>query len=297
MASQKTVLVGGATGRLGAVVPALLDRGHNVRALTRETGSPAAENLRELGAEVVYGDFDRPGSIETAGDGVDAAFFTGTAHRAGPEGEARHGKNFADAVAAAGVPHVVYSSGAGADRATGLPVFESKFALEQRIQALGLAATVLAPVYFMENVFNPWNVPLLEAGRLPVAIPPQRPLQQIPIVDVANFVALVIERPGDFIGRRIELASDELTGSEAAERLSQVLGRHVEVAQLDPDSLGPGLRALFSWLDRVGHGVDIKGLRARYPEVGWHRFEDWAAGQDWSAIPGAEIREPSGCAA
>jgi uncharacterized protein YbjT (DUF2867 family) len=297
MASQKRVLVGGATGRLGAVVPVLLDRGHSVRALTRETGSPAADKLRDLGAEVVYGDFDQPESIEIAGRGVDAAFFTGTAHRAGPEGEARRGRNFADAAAAAGVPHVVYSSVAGADQATGLPVFESKLAVEQRIQTLGLAATVLAPVYFMENVFNPWNVPVLEAGRLPVALPPQRSLQQIPIVDVANFAALVIERPGDFVGRRIELASDELTGLEGAKRLSHVLGRHVEVAQLEQDSLGPGLRALFSWLDRVGHGVDVKGLRARYPDVGWHRFEDWAAGQDWSAIPGAETRQPSGCAA
>ena len=297
MASQKTVLVAGATGRFGAVVPALLDRDHTVRALTRETGSPAAAKLRELGAEVVYGDFDQPESIETAGDGVDAAFFTGTAHRAGPEGEARHGKNFADAMAAVRVPHVVYSSGAGADQATGLPVFESKLAVEQRIQTLGLAATVLAPVYFMENAFNPWNVPLLQAGKLPVALPPQRPLQQIPVGDVAKFAALAIERPDDFIGRRIELASDELTGSQAAQRLSHVLGRHIDVAQLDQDSLGSGLRALFSWLDQVGHSVDIEGLRTRYPEVGWHGFEDWAAQQDWSAIPGPAAREPSGCVA
>lgn len=297
MAPEKTVLVGGATGRLGAVVPVLFRRGHSVRALTRETGSPAAENLRDLGAEVVHGDFDRPESIEAAAGSVDAAFFTGTAHRAGPEGEARHGKAFADAVAAAGVPHVVYSSGAGADQATGLPVFESKFAVEQRIRTLGLAATVLAPVYFMENVFNPWNLPLLEAGKLPVALPPRRRLQQIPIVDVVHFAALVIERPDDFIGRRIELASDELSGAEAAERLSHVLGRHVEVAQLDLEALGPGMRALFSWLDRVGHDVDIEALRARYPEVRWHSFEDWAAQQDWSAIPGAEAREPTGCAA
>lgn len=297
MASQKTVLVGGATGRLGAVVPVLLDRGHNVRALTRQTGSPAAAILRDLGAEVVHGDFDQPESIEAACAGVDAVFFTGTAHRAGPEGEARHGKDFADAAAAAGVPHVVYASGAGADQGTGLPVFQSKFAVERRIRTLGLAATVLAPVYFMENVFNPWNLPLLDAGKLPVALPPQRPLQQIPVVDVANFAALVIERPQDFVGRRIELASDELTGSEAAERLSRVLGRHVEAAQLDQDAVGPGLRALFSWLDRVGHGVDINALRSHYPEVRWHRFEEWAARQDWSAVPGAAAREPSACAA
>ena len=45
----------------------------------------------------------------------------GTAHKAGPEGEARHGINLADAVGAAGVPHLIYVSGAGAERPTGVP--------------------------------------------------------------------------------------------------------------------------------------------------------------------------------
>ena len=276
MASQKTVLVGGATGRLGVIVRVLRRRDQTVRALTREPESPRAHALREQGAEVSYGDFDDPASVEAAARGVDAAFFTGTAHKAGPEGEARHGESFADAVAAAGVPHVVFSSGAGADQDTGLPVFESKFAVEEHIRELGLPATILAPVYFMENVFNPWNIPILQAGKLPVALPPDRSLQQTPTIDVAAFAAHVIERPDEFIGQRIELASDELTGEEAAEQLSGVLGREVEVAELDQDALGPGLRALFAWLDKVGHHVDIAGLRARYPDVRWHRFEGWA---------------------
>jgi uncharacterized protein YbjT (DUF2867 family) len=297
VASQKTVLVGGATGRLSAVVRALRSRGLGVRALTRETGSPRAEALRELGADVAYGDFDDPTRIEAAALGVEAAFFTGTAHRVGPEGEAQHGKNFADAVAAAGVPHVVFSSGAGADQSTGLPVFESKFAVEQHMRSLGLPATVIAPVYFMENVFNPWNVPLLQAGKLPVALPPDRCLQQVAVIDVANFAALVVERPDEFIGQRVELASDELTGRESAEVLSHLLGREVEVSQLDQDGLGPGLRALFSWLDRVGHHIDIEGLRARYPEVGWHGFGDWAREQDWPVVPTAAASAHSGCAA
>jgi hypothetical protein len=41
------------------------------------------------------------------------------------------------------------------------------------------------------------------------------------------------------------------------------------------------MRALFDWLDRVGHHVDISALRRRFPDVRWHRFEQWAATQDW----------------
>src|SRR5437588_320505 len=111
---HKTVLVAGATGRLGLLVEILLARGHAVRAMTRQPDSPAAERLRAIGAEVVYGDYDDAASIGQAATGIDALFATGTAHKAGPAGELRHGRNVADAAAAAGVAHLIYSSGDGA---------------------------------------------------------------------------------------------------------------------------------------------------------------------------------------
>ena len=52
MSQPKLVLVTGATGKQGgAVVEALLIRGHQVRALTRNSASSAANRLREQGLE------------------------------------------------------------------------------------------------------------------------------------------------------------------------------------------------------------------------------------------------------
>jgi hypothetical protein len=50
----------------------------------------------------------------------------------------------------------------------------------------------------------------------------------------------------------------------------------LQAEQIDFDGLPPGLRALFDWLDRVGHDVDIETLRQSRPDVGWHGYEDWA---------------------
>ena len=30
--------------------------------------------------------------------------------------------------------------------------------------------------------------------------------------------------------------------------------------------------------------VDLERLRADYPDLGWHRFSDWVAAQDWPRI-------------
>ncbi len=58
MPQSKHVLVTGSTGKQGgAVVHALLTRGHRVRALTRNAASPAANRLREQGVEIAVGDF------------------------------------------------------------------------------------------------------------------------------------------------------------------------------------------------------------------------------------------------
>ena len=267
---RKLVLVAGATGRLGAVVEVLLERGHAVRAMTRDPDSAAAERLRDLGAELAFGDFDQPASIKSAAAGVDAVFATGTAHQAGPDGELRHGRNLAEAAAAAGVPHLVYSSGDGADADSPVPLFRAKFAVEERIRSLPIRSTILAPVYFMENLFNPWNHAALEAGVFPSPIAVDVPLQQIATSDLLNFAALAIERPSEFADRRIALASDEVSAIEAARALD------LRAEHLPPEA--PGLRALFDWLERDGHHVDIGVLHDRYPEVGWHDYASWAAG-------------------
>jgi uncharacterized protein YbjT (DUF2867 family) len=275
------VLVAGATGRFRPVAEMLLDRGHRVRVGTRDLHSPPARELAALGAELVAFDFDDPVSIEEAAHGADAVFATGTAHRAGLDGEVRHGRNLADAVSAARVGHFVFSSGAGADRPTGVPIFEAKRQVEDYVNALRLPATILAPAYLMENLFNPWNVPALASGVFPSPVPPRRAIQQIPVVDIAAFAVQALEHRDDLLGQRIELASDSLTGLEEAAIISAASGRELEMRDVTPSG---GLQVLFEWLDRVGFNVDIAALRRDYPDLRWHSFSEWAHVQDWSLV-------------
>jgi uncharacterized protein YbjT (DUF2867 family) len=212
------------------------------------------------------------------------------AGRRRPDGEAQHGLALAEAVRTAAVPHLVYVSGAGAERPTGVPVFDSKRAVEERIGQLRLAAAVLAPVYFMENAFNPWNLAALGAGRFPLPLPGDRVLQQVAIEDIAAVAVLVLEQPDRFAGKRIELASDELSGRDAAAALSRATSRPFEFEEMARDALASPLRILFDWLDRVGTSVDIAGLRSAYPEIRWHRFEDWAGAQEWPSTTSSYTR-------
>ena len=34
---------------------------------------------------------------------------------------------------------------------------------------------------------------------------------------------------------------------------------------------------MYEWFIKTGYSVDIDGLRAAHPEVGWQRFTDWTA--------------------
>jgi uncharacterized protein YbjT (DUF2867 family) len=276
---RKQVLVAGATGRLGGLVDVLLARGHMVSAMTRDPGSSAAARLRDAGARIVVGDLDDPASLATAASGMNAVFATGTAHRAGPDGELRHGRNITAAVSAAGVSHLVYCSGDGAAADSPLPLFRVKHEIEEQIRSMPLAHTILAPVYFMENLFNPWNLRALRAGEFPSPIPVDMPLQQAAIADITGVAALAIERPHEFAGERITIASDELTAAQAAEALSRRIGRPFEAEQLNPAELGPGLQTLFAWLEGTGHSVDIPSLHRRYPGVSWHSYADWLGSQ------------------
>ena len=272
---RQSVVVAGATGRLGSIVHALLARGHRVTALTRTPHSPAAAGLREAGAEVRPADFDEPASIVAAARGADALFATGTAHRVGPDGELRHGLNVVDATAKAEVGHLVFVSGDGAAPDSPIPLFRTKYRVEERIRSLGINHTILAPAYFMENLFNPWNLPLLRAGSFPSPIPVGVPMQQAAVADVIAIAVLAIEAPVAFTDQRLRIASDELSAKVAADILSRAAGRPFEPTRIDLDALPPGLGTLFAWLEREGHSVDLAALRREYPEVAWHSYAHW----------------------
>src|SRR5262245_51715630 len=278
-ATPKSVLVAGASGRFGAIVEELLDRGHAVRAGVRNLDTPSAMHLRELGARPLRADYDEPATIEVAAAGVDAVIASGTAHRAGPDGEARHGQNLAAALAAADVPHLVFISGDGAAPESPVPLFRAKWQVEEAIRASGVAYTIPAPTYLMENLFNHWNLPALRAGVLPSPIPIDRPLQQTAVADLLSLVVLAIERPEELAGRRIAIASDELTADEAAKAISGVIPRVLEPRRAPSEMLPPGIRLLFEWLGSTGHSVEIEALHAEFPEVAWNTYGEWARTQ------------------
>jgi len=129
-----TVLFCGATGRFGALTASLLNRGHRVLAATRDLASPAAQRLREAGAHLVRADFDDPASLRSAAAQADAVVAAGTAHAAGPAADTRHGRNIIDAARAARASHLVYITVAGASQRTGVPIIDSKNAVEQHLR-------------------------------------------------------------------------------------------------------------------------------------------------------------------
>ena len=292
-----TVFVSGATGQQGgALARVLCERGHRVRALTREPDSPAAQELRRLGIEVARGDFEDPGSVIRAARNADAAFAVGTPYEEGPDAEVRQGRELVEALEEAAVPYIVYSSVANADLKTGIPHFESKAKVERHLSFLGVPYSIVAPVFFMENFRSPAFVSALRDGKLAMALSPHRPLGMIAVEDVATFTALAIERRSEFEGKRIDIGADELSGTETAAILADASGRRIAYEEIQRDGLNADW-AKNEWFSRERYKFDAPRLRREYPEVPWRTLREWAAAQDWSVLtasaasPGAEPKQ------
>ncbi|WP_433560708.1 NmrA/HSCARG family protein [Nocardia sp. CA-151230] len=283
-----TIAVTGATGAQGgATARALLTKGHHVRALTRFPDSPAALALRELGAQIRFADFDDRESLNAALAGVDSLFAVTTPFDTDTTVETRHGKALIDAAAAAGIDHVVFTSAAHADRDTGIPHYDSKYAIEQHLCDSGVPWTILGPAAFMDNYATGWTLDGLREGTFAWPMPADQPLTLICAEDIGAFAAHTLDRRGEFLGRRIDIAADELTPAQIASVLATALGTPVAHHQVPLDyvrSRSADLAAMFDYFTTSGLDVDTAGLRRDHPNLGWHTFTDWAAGQQWPTL-------------
>jgi uncharacterized protein YbjT (DUF2867 family) len=301
--ARDPVLVTGATGRQGgATARHLLERGWPVRAFTRNPDKPAARALAKRGAEIVRGDYDDPSSVARAVEGVHGVFSIQDWWVAGLDGEIRQGRALAEAAKQAGVKHLVYSSVGGAERASGIPHFETKWALEQYIGKLNLPATILRPVSFMENYYMPQVEKGILKGRLLDGVRADKRYQLIATDDIGAFAAAVFDRGDEMIGQAIEIAGDELTNLEIAATFSRVMGRPIKFTRLPLLIIriggGPGVSLMYKWFNQHGYEADIPRLKQTFPEVRLTGLEDWIRHEGWAEKtiyqPHAKTWDPKG---
>lgn len=286
MSQKLTVVVTGATGKQGgAVARGLLERGHKVRAITRDPNSSSAKSLAGAGASIVTASLNDTVAITKALEGATSFFAMTTPYGGAADAETKQGFAAVDAAKAAGV-HLVFTSVGSANRQTGVPHFDSKYEVEKHIAKSGLRATILAPVPFMENLY--FAKEQLAKGVYATALPPTRPHAQIAVADIGAVAVRVLEDADRFIGKRFDLAGDELTGNEALAILSRVTGRAFTYYQIPLDfvrqRMGEDAVKMYEWFDRVGFTVDRAALRREFPDVAFQDFESWAKTQDWNAL-------------
>jgi uncharacterized protein YbjT (DUF2867 family) len=191
----------------------------------------------------------------------------------------------ADAARDAGVEHFVFSSVGGAERSSGIDPWETKWEIEKHIRKLGLPATILRPVGFMDDYYIPQIETQLMKGRLLFPMRAHKPLQMIAPDDVGNFVSLAFAQPERFIGLALEIAGSELTSPEAAQVFSRVLGRRVKFHHLPLPVvrmvMGKEWHQMFTWFNNGGFQSDIPALQRDYPEVHLTSLEEWLRQEGW----------------
>ncbi len=283
---DKTVLITGATGQQGgAAIRHMLPKGWHLRALTRNSSSDTALSLARQGVELAQGDLEDLASLERAAHGVYGIYSVQNFWTVGAKREVQQGKNLADVAKKAGVAHFVYSSAGGAERNSGIGHFETKWEVEQYIRQLGLPATMIRPVAFMEDYYLEQTEIGILQGKFVDPIRADKAYQTIAVDDIGAFIALAFDRPKEFIGQALEIAGSELTNPQAAEVFSRVLGKPVEFEELPlpvlRSVLGEEYYQMYRWFNEEGFKANIAELRRRYPEVHLHTLEEWLRSEGW----------------
>ena len=281
---RRTILVTGATGTQGgAVARELIRRGYSVRGLTRNPRSERAQALKDIGVDMVKGDFDDAMSLAAAMRDVYGVFSVTLFWDYGFDKEIAHGRQMIDAAKRAGVKHFVFTSVAEADTGTGIPHFDSKYEIEKLLTASGLDYSIVRPVEFMNNIH--YSKDRVMSGILADPRSAGRRHQWIAASDIGFFVGEMFDNPDEWMGKAIDIAGDEMTIGEYANVLSECLGVDVQYQQMPwedfESALGEEMALMYRWFDQPGYRVDIAGLRERYPNL--TTMQDYLEGLGWSA--------------
>ncbi|MEN8143763.1 MAG: NmrA/HSCARG family protein [Gemmatimonadota bacterium] len=314
MAEKKIIAVVGATGAQGGgLVRAImgdLDGQFTARALTRDVSSDKAKALAALGAEVVAADVDDPESLQKAFAGAYGAYcVTFFWEHFSPDKELAQARAMAQAAKQAGVQHVIWSTLEDTrdwvplddDRMPTLmdkykvPHFDSKGAADHVFAESGVPTTYLLTSFYWDNLIYFGSGPQKGPdGKLAITFPMgEAKLPGIAAEDIGKCAFGIFKRGDEFIGKKVGIAGEHLTGAQMAAALSRALGQEVGYNAVEPEtyrSFGfPGAEDLGNMFqfkrdfeEYFCGARDLEFTRSLNPAL--QTFDQWLA-QNASQIP------------
>ncbi|MFF7865730.1 NAD(P)H-binding protein [Streptomyces qaidamensis] len=247
MTQTQRILVTGATGTVGRqVVAELLDRGHEVRALTRD----AAKASFPAGVEVVEGDLTEPDGLAAALEGVTGLHlitFGGAAFS-----PLETGPRLLELARSAGVRRVTVLHGGGPTP------LEDAVRADDRVDW-----TVLMPVEFMANALE-WADGIVAAGEVREPFV-DRLSAMVHEADIGAVAAVALTQEGHGGQEYVITGPEVLTVGDKVKTIAAAVGREIALIELTQQQALAQWRAEGLPEDVIGFLLEAYG---NTPEVG-----------------------------
>lgn len=281
MDENRTIAITGITGSQGgAVARHVLQDGWRVRGLTRNARGSSAAALGRAGVELVEGDMGDPAVLDRLMTGVHGVYAVTDFFHNGLAREVEQGRALAEAAVRARVAHFVFPSLALSERRTGVPYFEAKAAIEQRIREAALPATILRLSMFMEDLVEKKYAPPIWWGTVRRTVGGSKRLMWAAVDDVGAVTARVFANPARYIGQTIVVAGDYRSIDEARALFMRIRGKAPLAIPLPlwlcRRIINADLVPFWQWLGRNPVEGDLESARAVHSHM--KSMEEWLRG-------------------
>jgi uncharacterized protein YbjT (DUF2867 family) len=266
------ILVTGASGNIGAPLV------NELQAIGADFAVLRSKPSTATSLETRVADFGDVTALTQAFKGIDTLFLLFPL----VENKVQLATNAAAAAKAAGVKHIVRSSGAGADSSSGFALPKLQGTIDDILVATGIPTTFLRPGSFMQNYVT-YQSQAIKDGSIYMA-DGGKSQALIDTRDIAAVAARILANPAPHAGRSYMLTGGEdVTGAQAAATISAALGKSVQhisvpteaaVATMNQWGLPPFIVNVMDSLNKIvsagyasGVSPDVENILGRKPRT------------------------------